>query len=115
MSKEVKVTARQHFWLDHLRACGRSKHSLKGYAELHGLDVRLFYEAKSRLKRKGAFGAQASKLARRMGAGVVADGTLTMMRPANELPVVYVALEPVDFRKQITGLAALACRRTRKR
>ena len=30
-----------------------------------------------------------------------------MMRPANELPVVYVALEPVDFRKQITGLAAL--------
>ena len=61
MSKEVKVTARQQFWLDHLRACGRSKHSLKGYAELHGLDVRLFYEAKSRLKRKGAFGAQASK------------------------------------------------------
>ena len=30
-----------------------------------------------------------------------------MMRPANDLPVVYVALEPVDFRKQITGLAAL--------
>lgn len=30
-----------------------------------------------------------------------------MMRAANELPAVYVCLEPVDFRKQINGLAAL--------
>src|SRR5262245_54000018 len=30
-----------------------------------------------------------------------------MMRPSNELPVVYVCTEPVDFRKQINGLAAL--------
>lgn len=30
-----------------------------------------------------------------------------MMRPPDALPAVYVALEPVDFRKQINGLAAL--------
>ena len=30
-----------------------------------------------------------------------------MMRPSNELPVVYVCTEAVDFRKQINGLAAL--------
>jgi len=29
------------------------------------------------------------------------------MRPPDTLPVVYVCVEPVDFRKQITGLAAL--------
>jgi len=30
-----------------------------------------------------------------------------MMRPSNELPVVYVCMEPVDFRKHIDGLAML--------
>lgn len=30
-----------------------------------------------------------------------------MMRPANELPEVYVCLDPIDFRKQIDGLAAV--------
>lgn len=30
-----------------------------------------------------------------------------MIRPSNELPVVYVCTAPVDFRKQINGLAAL--------
>lgn len=30
-----------------------------------------------------------------------------MIRPSNELPAVYVCIAPVDFRKQINGLAAL--------
>jgi transposase len=30
-----------------------------------------------------------------------------MMRPSNELPEVYVCLQPVDFRKGINGLSAL--------
>ena len=30
-----------------------------------------------------------------------------MMRPSNDVPVVYVCVAPVDFRKQIDGLAAL--------
>ena len=31
-----------------------------------------------------------------------------MMRPANELPAVYLCREYVDFRKGINGLAVLA-------
>ena len=30
-----------------------------------------------------------------------------MMRPADNLPEVFICLEPVDFRKQINGLSAL--------
>ncbi|MCW5738438.1 MAG: IS66 family insertion sequence element accessory protein TnpB [Enhydrobacter sp.] len=30
-----------------------------------------------------------------------------MMRPSNDLASVYLCLDPVDFRKQINGLAAL--------
>jgi nitroreductase len=30
-----------------------------------------------------------------------------MMRPSNDLPTVYVCLDPVDFRRQIDGLAAI--------
>jgi transposase len=30
-----------------------------------------------------------------------------MMRPSNDVPVVYLYVAPVDFRKQIDGLAAL--------
>ena len=30
-----------------------------------------------------------------------------MMRPSNDLAAVYLCIEPVDFRKQINGLAAI--------
>ena len=52
MSNASELTERQAFWLAHLRACGKG--SLKAYAEAHGLDVRALYDAKARLKRKGA-------------------------------------------------------------
>ncbi len=53
MSTACKLTERQQFWLDHLRACTRGRQTLKAYAAEHGLDVGALYEAKSRLKRKG--------------------------------------------------------------
>ncbi|OSM05934.1 putative IS66 Orf2 family protein [Magnetofaba australis IT-1] len=41
-------------------------------------------------------------------ATAVASGVVViMMRPANDLPDVYLCREPVDFRKGIAGLAAL--------
>jgi hypothetical protein len=46
-----RLTERDAFWLEHLRACAEG--SLKGYAEAHGLDVRALYDAKARLRRKG--------------------------------------------------------------
>ena len=56
------LTERQRFWLEHLRACGNG--SLKGYAQAHGLEVGALYEAKSRLKRKGALEGVLTRFAR---------------------------------------------------
>lgn len=58
MSTSTSLTQRQQFWLEHIRACGSG--SLKAYADAHGLDVGALYEAKSRLKRKGALEALSS-------------------------------------------------------
>ncbi len=52
MSTSTSLTERQRFWLEHIRACGSG--SLKAYATAHELDIGALYEAKSRLKRKGA-------------------------------------------------------------
>lgn len=57
MSQVPRLTERQRFWLEHLRACGSG--SLKAYAQTHGLDLRALYDAKARLKRKGALPAGA--------------------------------------------------------
>ena len=62
MSTPLSLTDRQRFWLEHLRACGSG--SLKAYAEAHGLELGALYEAKSRLKRKGALDAAAPRFAR---------------------------------------------------
>jgi hypothetical protein len=45
------LTARDGFWLEHVRACGAG--SLKAYAEANGLEPRTLYGAKARLRRKG--------------------------------------------------------------
>ncbi len=62
MSNDSKLTERQTFWLEHLRACGSG--SLKAYAEAHGLDLRAMYDAKARLKRKGALPSAPARLVR---------------------------------------------------
>ena len=62
MSNGSGLTERQRFWLEHLRACGSG--SLKAYAEANGLDVRAMYEAKSRLRRKGALPSSSARLVR---------------------------------------------------
>ena len=59
MSNDPELTDRERFWLEHLRACGTG--SLKAYAEAHELDVRALYEAKSRLKRKGALASSPAR------------------------------------------------------
>ncbi|MGE0387580.1 MAG: hypothetical protein AB7Q97_22860 [Gammaproteobacteria bacterium] len=54
MSSAIALTARQRFWLRHLRACARRGQPLSQYAAEHGLTIGALYEAKSRLKRMGA-------------------------------------------------------------
>ena len=55
MEKAGGLSARDGFWLEHIRACGRG--SLKAYAEANGLELRTLYGAKARLQRKGALDA----------------------------------------------------------
>ena len=47
----IPLTARQRFWLAHLRRCGTG--SLGAYAAEHGLSAASLYEARSRLRRRG--------------------------------------------------------------
>ncbi len=45
-------TARQRFWLEHLKACREQGLSLKAYARNHNLSVSALYTANSALKRR---------------------------------------------------------------
>jgi hypothetical protein len=59
MSKSSSLTARQRYWLEHLQVCAMRRQSLSSYAAAHALAVGSLYEAKSRLKRLGAWPVRA--------------------------------------------------------
>ncbi|MBF0383888.1 MAG: hypothetical protein HQL69_22965 [Magnetococcales bacterium] len=48
------LSKRQHFWLEHYRACNSSGHSYRGYAKNHGLNPNTFSTMIRRLRRLGA-------------------------------------------------------------
>ena len=50
---KARVTERQQFWLDHLRARREQGQTLRGYAKAHGLSVSGLYTAHSTLKSRG--------------------------------------------------------------
>lgn len=54
MSERSGLTKREAYWQDHLRRCEAAGRTLAAYAAENGLKVGALYEAKSRLKRKGA-------------------------------------------------------------
>jgi len=61
MPKPSSLTPRLRFWAAHLHACTERKQTLSAYAAEHGLAVGALYEAKSRLKRLGAWPAAAPR------------------------------------------------------
>lgn len=62
MAQSSSLTPRLKFWRKHLRVCARRKQSLSRYAAEHGLTLGALYEAKSRLKRLGAWPESAPAL-----------------------------------------------------
>ncbi len=52
----VTLTARQRFWLEHLKACDNGSVSLRAYAQNHGLSAPALYTARRDLRRRGALG-----------------------------------------------------------
>ncbi|MCP5233820.1 MAG: hypothetical protein H6948_17400 [Zoogloeaceae bacterium] len=55
MSSPKSLSSRQRFWLAHLQACAQQGTSLSAYASAQGLKVGALYEAKSRLRKQGAW------------------------------------------------------------
>jgi len=55
MSKTTELTVCQQSWLEHVQACEKSEGTAKDYADEHGLSVSGFYNARSVLKKKGAW------------------------------------------------------------
>lgn len=55
---EQKLTERQRYWLEHLRACEAAGKTMRAYASESGIDVRSLYDAKKRLVRDGVLAAE---------------------------------------------------------
>ena len=104
MSTPLSLTDRQRFWLDHLRACGSG--SLKAYAEKHSLELGTLYEAKSRLKRKGALDTTATRFARVQCEAPSAPPSVCRIHLCNGT-VVEVACAPEHWPRLLDSVAAL--------
>ena len=105
MSNASDLTERQAFWLGHLRACGKG--SLKAYAEAHGLDVRALYDAKARLKRKGALSASAARLVRVERSGPAASGPAYCRLTLRNGVTVELSCTPEDWGALLASAAAV--------
>ena len=53
VTQEMRLTDRQRYWLEQIRACEASGRSVAAYAAEHGIEVRAMYGAKKTLVRKG--------------------------------------------------------------
>ena len=48
-----ELTERQHYWLEHIRACEAAGQSTLQYAQAHGFESRAMYKARKLLVEKG--------------------------------------------------------------
>ena len=55
MSSSKSLSPRLRYWLAHLQACAQQGVSLSAYASAQGLKIGALYEAKSRLRKRGAW------------------------------------------------------------
>lgn len=107
MGRRSGLTERDTFWLEHLRACGKG--SLKAYAEAHDLDVRALYDAKARLKRKGALPSAAAVRLVRVERERVSGGGPAYCRVQFPNGVaVELGCAPRDWASLFASVAALA-------
>ena len=50
---EVRLTARQRYWLEHVQACEVTGKTIAEYAQAHGLQAKSMYAGKKSLVKKG--------------------------------------------------------------
>ncbi len=53
VAEEMRLTERQRYWLEQIKACEASGKSVAAYAAEHGVEARAMYGAKKTLVRKG--------------------------------------------------------------
>ncbi len=53
VAEEMRLTDRQRYWLEQIKACEASGKSVAAYAAEHGIEARAMYGAKKVLVRKG--------------------------------------------------------------
>ncbi len=53
VAEEMRLTKRQRYWLEHIKACEASGKSVSSYAAEHGFQVGAMYAGKKALVRKG--------------------------------------------------------------
>lgn len=70
MSSSKSLTPRLRYWLAHLQACTRQGASLAAYARAQSLKVGALYEAKSRLRRQGAWPSPDARFVRVQTTGI---------------------------------------------
>ena len=105
MTTHSALTERQRFWLEHLRACGTG--SLKAYADEHGLEIGALYEAKSRLKRKGALDGAPTRFTRVQCDSPAPSATVCRIHLHNGA-LVEVACAPEHWPTLLSSVAALS-------
>ena len=72
MSSSKSLSPRLRVWLGHLQACAQRGMSLSAYASARDLKVGALYEAKTRLRKLGAWPPSGPRFVRVQGAAVSA-------------------------------------------
>jgi hypothetical protein len=73
MSSSKSLSPRLRYWLAHLQACAQQGVSLSAYASTQGLKVGALYEAKSRLRKQGAWPPSGARFMRVQAPSVSAN------------------------------------------
>jgi len=82
VAKEMGLTERQRYWLEHIQACEASGKGATAYAAEHGFRVGAMYAGKKMLVMKGVLsGAQHSRFQRVQMSAVTVDNKWRIQLP----------------------------------
>ena len=102
---EEKLTQRQRYWLEHLRACEASGKTMRAYAVENEIDVDSFYGAKKRLVQQGVLAG--SKEQGFVRAQLVDHAGGCRVQFPNGIAVTFCSLDVVSLSKLLSTLATL--------
>ena len=102
------LTERQRYWLEHFRRCESQAMGLSDYARAHQLSVDAMYNAKSKLKLRGAYeAAHAVTQAPRFVRVDVAQGAAASRASSTACRVHFANGAMVELSVELSELASL--------